>query len=162
MTEPSGDPSQRRARRVGRRVGQVVYYAVVGAFVVAATWQVTEQVFFPTPPTLTHAIRSCEEGLETLLSGIEAAKRAAATEDGHQHEEAALERFRDVISPIWAQRDAIGEQCRAPEHKRLLDALDRLRYSEEHGVRKQAAELTALRRRVEGMAAEVLGRPPAQ
>lgn len=151
-----------RGRRVGRRVGQVVYYALVGAFATAATWQVTQQIFFPKAPDVPVTVSTCEGGIRVLLDGIDAAKQAAARHDGDGDEEAALNRFRRAISPVWAQRDAIGAMCPRAEHKALLDAIDRLRYSEEHGVRKQAAELAALRRRVGDMAAEVVPQPPAE
>jgi hypothetical protein len=143
-------------RRIGRRAGQVVYYLVVVSISVAATWQITQQVYYPTAPQASPSWSSCEAGLKDLLGGIEAAKQAADRHDADMNDEAALVRFRAAISPSWAHRDAVGTLCQAPEHKRLLDAMDRLRYSEEHGVRKQAAELTALRRRVGQMAAEVI------
>jgi hypothetical protein len=151
-----------RAQNIGRRIGQAVYYLAVGAFASTATWQITQQIFYPDPPAKSASTTSCEAGLRRLLSGIEAAKDAASRQDELRQPdetldpEAALNRFRAAITPTWADRDAIGDRCTAPEHKRLLDALDRLRYSEEHGVRKQAAELTALRLRVSKMAAEVL------
>jgi hypothetical protein len=145
-----------RARRIGRRVGQAVYYSVVVGISVSVTWQITQQVFYPAVPETPRQWSTCEAGLKELLGGIEKAKRAADRQDGDMDEEAALNRFRIAISPSWAHRDVVGSLCQAPAHKRLLDAMDRLRYSEEHGVRKQAAELTALRRRVGEMAAEVL------
>lgn len=163
MAEGSSDERrQSRGRRIGRRGGQVVYYALVGAFAVTATWQITQQIFLPKAPDVPVTVSTCEEGIEVLLGGIEAAKSAADRHEGDGDEEAALNRFRRAISPVWAQRDAIGAMCQRAEHKRLLDAIDRLRYSEEHGVRKQAAELAALRRRVGDMAAEVLHQPPVE
>lgn len=147
-----------RRRLIGRRVGQAVYYVTVVAIAVAVTWQITQQVFFPVAPDAQTRVTSCEQGLRALLDGLEEAKLAAYRQDGDFDEEAALDRFRLAISPSWAQRDVIGDICQSPKQKRLLDAMDRLRYSEEHGVRKQAAELTALRRRVGEMAAEVLPR----
>ncbi len=146
----------RRGRRIGRRVGQGVYYSVVLFICVSVTWQITQQVFFPDAALAAADSISCEQGLSQLLAGIEDAKRAADRQVGDADEEAALNRFRAAISATWVGRDSLADKCQAPEHKRLLDAMDRLRYSEEHGVRKQAAELAALRWRVGQMAAEVL------
>jgi hypothetical protein len=150
----------RDARRLGRRAGQVVYYVVVGAFAFTSTWQTTRQVFFPDTPAAGTGPTTCEDGVRSLQTGIEAATRAANRPKGDEDEEAALLRFRSAISSTWAHREAIGELCQDNDHQRLLDALDRLRYSEEHGVRKQATELSALRLEVAKLAVEVLGRPP--
>lgn len=165
VDDPPSAPEARAGNRlsrnqlIGRRVGQVVYYAAVGAFAFTATWQVTQQIFYPEQRPGAAADVSCEQGLSKLLEGIEEAKREAAKQVHDSDHEAALNRFRTAITASWVDREAIGNKCRSREHKRLLDALDRLRYSEEHGVRKQAAELTALRRRVSEMAREVLGTP---
>ncbi len=50
----------------------------------------------------------------------------------------------------------MAELCRGQETSLgALDAIERLRYSEEHSVRHQAVELTALRRKVK----ELVGTP---
>ena len=70
---------------------------------------------------------------------------------------AALLRYRAAIAPSWRHRDAVEQMCRSTEHDGLLDAIERLRYSEEHGVRSRATELTALRRRVSLQMERTLG-----
>ncbi len=149
----------RNARRIGRRAGQGIFLLAVGLFVATSTWQLTQQVFFPEAPSGPNAPTSCEAGIRSLLRGVEDAKEAAEASARGAGEEVALRHFRDAISATWTYRPTIGELCQGEDHKRLLDAIDRLRYSEEHGVRKQASELSALRRRVAQLAAQVLERP---
>ncbi len=46
-------------------------------------------------------------------------------------------------------RDTVASLCRSePTYQATLEAIERLRYSEEHSVRHQAVELTALRHQV--------------
>ena len=136
--------------RTGRRAAQVFYFGFVGLFAVAAVVQITHQVFFasslPGSP-----FRTCEAGLHALYDAIERG-RAAAEHGPDDDEEAALRRYREAVLPEWRHRDEIGKLCGAdPSHVTLLDAIERLRYSEEHGVRHQAVELAALRRKVKGL-----------
>jgi hypothetical protein len=66
-----------------------------------------------------------------------------------------LLRYRAAVGPSWRHRDGVLEMCgSSAEARRLLDALERLRYSEEHAVRHQATELTALRQRVRRLMAQ--------
>jgi hypothetical protein len=161
------DPPRRGARFVGRRVAQAVYYALAVFIAGAATVQITQQVFFPEPASEPAPFGSCDAGVRALFDAIEAG-RVAADRRNHgeidTHPDEALNRYRDTVAPIWAHRPAVAELC-GGQHRRLLDALERLRYSEEHGVRHQAVELTALRRRVRSLVAESLPAPtntPAQ
>jgi hypothetical protein len=67
-------------------------------------------------------------------------------------EDAALADFRRALSPEWDDRDHIEDLCRpSPSSMAALDALERLRYAEEHAVRREAAELAPLRRRVQAI-----------
>ena len=143
-------------RRLGRRAGQVVYYLAVGSFVAVATWQLTAQVFFQEPSPIGPAPQTCEAGLTSLLRGVDDARRAARSLEAEGNDEIALALFRGALEPVWSHRPTVGELCQGRSQKRLLDAIDRLRYSEEHGVRKQASELSALRRRVARLAASTL------
>jgi hypothetical protein len=149
-----------RSRIIGRRVGQVLHWSVAVAIAVAATVQVSQQVFFPSASATPPPFRGCDDGLRALLEAIHQATAAAESHTGDATDEAALERFRHAIAPMWAHRDALEEMCQGSGNEALLDALERLRYSEEHGVRHQAAELTALRRRVSRMVAARLDTTP--
>lgn len=157
-SERPSRPQRRGPRFWGRRVAQVVYYLLVVAVAGIATAQITEQVFFPDPPAETAPFASCEEGLWVLFEAIEQGRAAAIRLDPGEIDtdpEEALQRYRDAVRPAWAHRPQVGALC-GSRHGGLLDALERLRYSEEHGVRHQAVELTALRRRVRSQVAESL------
>jgi hypothetical protein len=154
-------PRLSRRRLVGRRVARGLYYAVAAAVAAAATVQITQQVFFAASEASRPAPSSCAEGLTALYRAIEQGRAAADRAHPDESEEAPLERFREAVTPAWRQREAVARSCRdRSESRRLLDALERLRYSEEHGVRHQATELTALRRRVRKLMEQSFGEPP--
>ena len=137
-------------RRIGRRLAQGLYCAGVAALCLAAVVQVSGQVFCVEPPAEPPPFASCDEGLRELLAAVERGRRAAewsAADGGDVDEEAALSRYRAAVVPVWRHRDAVATLCTG-ERRAALDAVERLRYSEEHGVRSQAGELTALRQRV--------------
>ncbi len=149
-----------RAARRGRRVGQFLYYAMVGAIAVASTAQITRQVFFPPPAEVPPPFQGCRAGLVALFQAIEQG-RAAAERGDDRDEEAALVRYREAVGPIWRHRDAVAALCQVdPNAIGALDAIERLRYSEEHSVRHQAVELTALRRQVKELVG--MGLEPAR
>ncbi len=150
-------------RRLGRRAAAGLYYLTVAAIAVASLIQITQQVFFPQPPSALAPFSSCVDGLRQLYQAIERGRHAAETPDPHgeRNEEAALLRYRNAVTPVWQHRDAAARLCtKQPNHRDSLDVIERLRYSEEHGVRHQAAELTALRRRVQKLVKERLSVPP--
>jgi hypothetical protein len=149
-------------RNRGRRIAQFVYYALAAAVALAATVQITRQVFFSAePPAATY--QSCEDGLRALYDAVERARAAAERVLPDESEEAPLLRFRQEVAGPWGARDAVAELCASqPEHRQLLEALERLRYSEEHGVRHQAEELTALRGRVRKLMDELSAPAPSR
>jgi hypothetical protein len=141
-----------RAR--GRRLAMTIYYVVVGLVGGAAAVQITRQVMFvPTPPS---GYASCRDGLRALSAAVVRARDLAARAEGD--EDAALARFRNGLAPEWGLRDAVAAQC-GPSMKdaAALDAIERLRYAEEHAVRREAGELAPLRRKVEAFV-DQLGR----
>lgn len=149
------------ARKIGRRVAQGLYYAFVVALGVAAVSQVGGQVFCVEPPPEPPPFTTCDEGLQQLLAAVERGRRAAdwsVADGGDTDEEAALSRYRAAVVPIWRHRDAVAAMCTG-ERRAALDAVERLRYSEEHGVRSQAGELTALRRRVRKLVGQGASEP---
>ncbi len=153
MAEPAPSPRQ----RIGRRGALVAYWALVVSISIAAAASVTLQVF-AAPPGPRFA--SCEEGLAALAAGVDRARAAAAASDGD--EDAAIALFRRALDPDWSGVDGVATSCRGkPENERALDALERLRYAEEHAVRRESGELAPLRRRVQAVV-DALPPPPAQ
>ncbi len=149
-------------RRTGRRVAVAIYYALVAAVSLAGAAQITWQVLFGPAPAGPYA--SCHEGLRALFDAVVRARDDAAKTD--QGEDAALARFRTALEPAWTFRDDIASRCGAsPRDKGALDAIERLRYAEEHAVRREAGELAPLRRRVQAIVDRDLtgraGTPPA-
>jgi hypothetical protein len=134
-------------------VAQFLYYAVTGLVALASTWQITRQVFFPPAPRQPAPFSSCRDGLSALYQAIEQGRLSAEKGDDRD-EEAALYRYRDAVAPAWRHRDTVARLCSGDEVSLgALDAIERLRYSEEHSVRHQAVELTALRRKVKELVA---------
>lgn len=163
MAEPAdaGDTSRRGPRFIARRGAQALYYAFVVFVAAAAVWQITRQVYFAPDPPEAPPFPDCEGGLRAFYASIERGRAAARSVPaaGDADSEAALRRYRAALEPLWQHRAAVVEMCRDTRHEGLLDAIEQLRYSEEHSVRHQAHELTALRRRVSELVAEQLPPP---
>jgi hypothetical protein len=146
-------PSASKGERLGRRIAMGLYYATVLAIIVSSTWQITRQLFFFPEPTSPY--HDCREGLEALVTAVERARGVAPGTDG---EDAAIRRFRVALGPAWGYRDQIAASCTgAHEDERALDAIERLRYAEEHAVRREAGDLAPLRRKIGAILAP--GRP---
>ncbi len=146
-------PLSPRAR--GRRIALVVYYALVVAVCLAGAVQITYQVLFEPEPKAPYA--TCHEGLRALFSAVTRAREAAAGSGGD--EDTALSRFRTALQPEWTYRDGVAFRCRASARDAgTLDAIERLRYAEEHAVRREAGELAPLRRSVQAIVDRELGR----
>jgi hypothetical protein len=134
-----------RARRRGRTAAMVGYYGLAAVMSIATTVQLTRQIFLaPVPPS---PWPSCRAGLLALADAVDRARSAASGNDG---EDAALEGFRRALEPEWGYRDSVAAACRgADSDEGALDAIERLRYAEEHAVRHEAGDLAPLRRRVQ-------------
>ncbi len=152
-SKPAG--STGRAR--GRRIALTLYYAVVALVGGAIAVQVTQQVFFE--PAAPPPYATCQQGLVALFGALGRAREAAAGSEGG--EDAALARFRSALEPEWTYRDGVASLCRRSAttggDTGTLDAIERLRYAEEHAVRREAGELAPLRRKVQAL---VDGRSP--
>lgn len=163
VTEPADakDTPGRGPRHVARRVAQGLYYGFVVFVAASAVWQITAQIYFPPGPTEPPPFEDCRGGLLAFYGSIDQARAASravpATGDGDPEE--ALRRYRANLEPLWRHRQTVASMCRGTRHEGLLDAIEQLRYSEEHSVRHQAHELTALRRRVSQLVAEQLPSP---
>jgi len=166
MAEPSRrEPRSPRAR--GRRIALVVYYTLVACVGTAAAVQITRQVFFEPGPSagaaaeppqpLPRSLQNCHQGLRALFDALARAREAAAGSEGG--EDAALARFRRALEPEWSYRDGVAARCRgSAKDAATLDAIERLRYAEEHAVRREAGELAPLRRKVQAIVDSELGR----
>jgi len=134
-----------------------IYYALAAVICVASTYQLMRQVFLtPSPPS---PYPSCEDGLRALAGAVDRARNAASGTEG---EDAALARFRQALEPDWGYRDSVEVSCRGrARNEGALDAIERLRYAEEHAVRREAGDLAPLRRRVQTIVDSELGRAPA-
>ncbi|WP_437682852.1 hypothetical protein [Sorangium sp. So ce131] len=144
-------PGGPRAR--GRRIALIAYYSLGALIIIACTLQLIQQVFFQ--PAARSPYGSCQEGLLALVRAVERARDAAPGTDG---EDAALARFRGELDPEWTYRDGVAAACRgSAEDERALDAIERLRYAEEHAARREAGDLAPLRRRVRAIVDGQLG-----
>jgi hypothetical protein len=140
-------------KRAGRRVATGLLLALIFAFVCACTTQIALQLFFRREPE-PFPYASCREGLVHLHGAVIRASRAAA---GDADTTLALTHFRAALDPDWDHVDGVRKVCRGNEaDEGSLDALERLRYAEEHAVRREAGSLEVLRKQV----AHELGEPP--
>jgi hypothetical protein len=122
-----------------------IYYGLAAAICVGSTVQLTRQVFLA--PVQPSPWPSCNRGLLALAAAVERARGAASGTEG---EDAALDGFRRALEPEWRYRDSVAASCRGSDRdERALDAIERLRYAEEHAVRFEAGDLAPLRRRVQ-------------
>jgi hypothetical protein len=131
-----------RIRRRGRTLGVVVFSAIVASFVGVCTVQICLQVW---APKIT-AESECRSGVVTLRDALEQARLAAAQEEGEQ---AALARFRSIVTSPWKLEPAVARACASDRAgSEALQELVRLRYAEEHAIRYEASDLAARRRQV--------------
>lgn len=144
-----------RARRRGARVALGVYYALLVVVIVGATAQISVQALrrVDSPPV------ECRDGLRRMVTALDQARAAAST--GELSPEEALTRFRAALVPAWTERDRVERACQAPHDRKLeeaFDTIERLRYAEENVIRRDARDLSPLRRRVVELQAGVLAR----
>lgn len=146
------------ARALGRRIAFAIYYAIAGTICIGGAIQVSRQIFFV--PHRPSPYPTCHEGLHALVTAVDRARKAAPGIDG---EDAAIERFRGALEPEWGYRDGVLSSCKGSAgDERALDAIERLRYAEEHAVRREAGDLAPLRRRVQAIVESELGPGPSR
>lgn len=154
-----GTKADADVRRRGRRVAATVFYVLVVVFIVIPVTQLSMQLFASGKGG---APVDCRSGIVELARAVETAR--AASEHGEASPDAALARFRAALSPAWDGRDRVLAACRASGDPKLLDAFDtieRLRYAEENVVRRDARDLSPLRRRVRELMTGLLGAAPS-
>jgi hypothetical protein len=130
----------------------------VASLAVSAVVQITQQVFFA--PPLHSPYGDCRAGLRALYAsighGLDATRKHRIRQQ--PDDEALLRSFRRSLQSTWIHREAVATSCRSePKLLGVLDSIERLRYSEEHGVRHQAAELFATRAKARKLVAKHLG-----
>lgn len=124
-------------------MGAAIFGAVVATFTAVCSIQICMQVWAPEVQPLKIG---CAAGTLQLIQAIESARLEAADLPGEQ---AALNRFRAVVTPAWSMRAALEESCAGdPRAVRHLREVDRLRYAEEHAVRYGAVDLAKRRQEV--------------
>lgn len=137
------NPTSRRIARF-RRAAFGLGLAGIAAFVAASIYQLVFQVFYP--PIRDGAGETCRVELVKLYRGLERATRAGEEEADVSK---AISAFRQSLRPEWDDFGSARQACDTdPETRRGLDALERLRYAEEHAVRLEASSLHVLRDRV--------------
>lgn len=135
----------------------LLFYGFVATFLVVSVSQVASQLFWPEPRGPQPA--SCGEGLQGLADAVVRARAASA---GVHTEAEALRRFRQALAPEWDARATITSVCSGDEsNERALDAIVRLRYAEEHAVRRGAGDLAPLRAKVRSILAPLRKAQPA-
>lgn len=143
MADPS--PPISAAARKGRRIALGLFFGVVVALTATLSGQISWHVYSPQPapdPSL-----ECRPQVVLLAAAVDRAK--AASNEEPSDPEQALARFRQQLSPAWDLHPQIAQVCsRDPKLAELLDAVERLRYAEENAVRRDARDLSPLRRRV--------------
>lgn len=153
------DPQKGPPMKLGRRVAIGLLFTFLALFVVGVTFQLTQQVFFRGSPDPT-AFSSCREGTKALYKAV---TRASAEAQGETDVPKAIALFRAALAPDWDHVELVRSLCRASgdgSERASLDAVERLRYAEEHAVRREAASLEHLRKQVErDLGLQTVGEP---
>jgi len=150
-------PKKSYAQRAGRMVAILLFYVFVGSFCVVAVSAVASQLFWPEPGG--NQPVKCTDGLVDLANAVVRASSAAA---GVHAEAEALRLFRQALAPEWDAQADVTQACRGNEtNEGALDAIVRLRYAEEHAVRRGAGTLAPLRAQVRSILAPLRTSAPA-
>jgi len=151
-----------RRRRRGRRIVIGSFLSVATLFILSSAFQITRGVFGGGPEEVPAASGaglspSCRDGLFRLHTALDrafprasAALVAAPAPDG-SGEEAVTRAFADALLPEWADEQRVRSACTeggGTAAEEALAAVLRLKKAEETSLRRQAAELAPLRRRV--------------
>jgi hypothetical protein len=133
------------SKRAGRRIAIGLLFTFLAAFVGAITTQIAFQVFSRHEPE-PFPFQGCRDGLVSLHAAV---RRASLSASGEADPDVALGRFRAALDPEWQHVDGVRKACASrPADEASLDALERLRYAEEHAVRREAGSLEVLRKQV--------------
>ena len=151
---PAEDPRIRRFRRTV--IG--LFYGGVVVFCAVLSIEISVQVLSPSAVAYPG---TCREGLLGLARAIDSAR--VASEGVDDQPEVAIAKFRAALSPAWDARDAIVKVCEGEKSAVLLgdfDLIERLRSAEESAVRRDARDLSSLRRKMREVVVRDLGAGP--
>ena len=140
------------ASKASRKVTRVVYGAFVGitaVFVGGLIVEVAMQVFAGETPKVEALAADCAQGVKSLESAVN--RGIAAGLGGADIDvDDAVARYRGARDEEWKKLDAVATSCAAqPRGKEAMAALARLDRQAEGIVRRQTAELRAVRREVD-------------
>lgn len=140
------------APKANRKVTRIVYgafVAVTAIFVSGLIYEVAVQVFAGEAPKVEALAADCADGVKSLEAAVNrgiAAGLGAADVDVDD----AVARYRGARDQEWQKLDAIAAKCSAqPRGTEAMAALARLDRQAEGVVRRQTAELRAVRREVD-------------
>ena len=154
------DRQERKARRKGRRGVMIGYFVLVVVVIGICTVQVTTQAIGRLGGTHSDAPVDCVPGIRSLVVAVDRARTAAAA--SHQDESEAVALFRSSLEPEWARRGDIERACQGdPARLETLDAVIHLGFAEEHAVRRDAVELSEIRRKAADLVHKHVPPPPS-
>lgn len=141
-----------KAQKPHQRVSRVVYgfYVIFTAvFVGGLIYEVAVQVFAGDAPKTQALAADCARGVRTLEGAVNRGIAAGlGGEDGDV--DIAVSRYRGTRDEEWKRMDAVASACASePRGKEALAALARLDRQAEGVVRRQTAELRAVRRELD-------------
>jgi hypothetical protein len=128
-------------RRKAKRFIFIGYFCLVTVVIAISISQVARQVY--AEPAQVPAVR-CSEELVRLMSAIDRATTKAQGSLGPAQD--VLPQFRSDLSPEWDRLEPLRKACSNEPHAQALDAIEQLRYAEEHAVRRDSFELTDRRK----------------
>lgn len=141
-----------KAPKPNQRVTRVVYGVFVvftAVFVGGLIYEVAVQVFAGDAPKTEALAADCARGVRALEGAVN--RGIAAGLGGDDVEvDVAVSRYRGTRDEEWKKMDAVASACAGePRGKEALAALARLDRQAEGVVRRQTAELRAVRREVD-------------
>ena len=140
------------APKANRKVTRVVYgafVAVTAVFVGGLIYEVATQVFAGEAPKVEALAADCAQGVKSLEAAVNRGIAAGLGSDGVDVDD-AVARYRGKRDEEWTRLDRVATACAAqPRGKEAMAALARLDRQAEGVVRRQTAELRAVRREVD-------------
>ena len=142
------------AEQRGGELQNAAFEAIAAGQRLAAELGVEARVVLVGPNSAANAARVAAKELAEVIT-VEHEKLSGYTPDGYA---AAMTALIGELDPEWTYRDGVAATCRGSvEDERALDAIERLRYAEEHAARREAGDLAPLRRRVRAIVDGQLG-----
>lgn len=135
-----------------RKVSRAVYGAfvtVTAVFVGGLIYEVAVQVFAGEAPKVEALAAECAQGVRALEGAVNRGIAAGLGSEGVDVDD-AVARYRGARDEEWKKLDTVSAACAAqPRGKDAMAALARLDRQAEGVVRRQTAELRAVRREVD-------------